>query len=75
MAQDSQRNHALVIGGSLGGLLAARALADDYQQVTVLERDAFRPLGGHRKGVPQARHTHGLLASSSFPKFESYQAA
>jgi 2-polyprenyl-6-methoxyphenol hydroxylase-like FAD-dependent oxidoreductase len=57
--------HALVIGGSLGGLLAARVLADHCRQVTVLERDAFPPLGEHRKGVPQDRHVHGLLASGS----------
>jgi hypothetical protein len=33
--------HAVAIGASMGGLLAARALADFYGQVTVLERDAF----------------------------------
>ena len=54
--------HAVVIGASLGGLLAARALADYYDQVTVLERDTFPPAGEQRKGVPQGRHAHGLLA-------------
>lgn len=54
--------HAVVIGASMGGLLAARALADHYQQVTILERDHFPPLGEQRKGVPQGRHAHGLLA-------------
>jgi 2-polyprenyl-6-methoxyphenol hydroxylase-like FAD-dependent oxidoreductase len=33
--------HAIVIGASMGGLLAARALSDFYAVVTVLERDAF----------------------------------
>ena len=33
--------HAIVIGASMGGLLAARALSDFYTAVTVLERDAF----------------------------------
>jgi 2-polyprenyl-6-methoxyphenol hydroxylase-like FAD-dependent oxidoreductase len=33
---------AVVIGASMGGLLAARALADFYRQVTVLERTRFR---------------------------------
>jgi 2-polyprenyl-6-methoxyphenol hydroxylase-like FAD-dependent oxidoreductase len=56
-------NHAIVIGGSMGGLLAARVLSDHYQQVTILERDAIPPLGENRRGVPQGRHTHGLLAS------------
>ncbi len=54
--------HAIVIGASMGGLLAARALTDYYQQVTVLERDVFPVPGENRKGVPQGRHAHGLLA-------------
>jgi hypothetical protein len=53
MPQQSRETHAVVIGGSLGGLLAARVLA------------AFAAAGEHRKGVPQGRHTHGLLASGS----------
>jgi 2-polyprenyl-6-methoxyphenol hydroxylase-like FAD-dependent oxidoreductase len=47
----------------MGGLLAARVLSDHYQHVTVVERDAFPQAGEHRRGVPQGRHTHGLLAS------------
>jgi 2-polyprenyl-6-methoxyphenol hydroxylase-like FAD-dependent oxidoreductase len=54
---------AIVMGGSMGGLLAARVLADHYKKVIVLERDAFPPIGAQRRGVPQGRHTHGLLAS------------
>jgi 2-polyprenyl-6-methoxyphenol hydroxylase-like FAD-dependent oxidoreductase len=58
-----KRDRAIVIGGSMGGLLAARVLADHYQKVTVVERDEFPPIGTQRRGVPQGRHTHGLLAS------------
>jgi 2-polyprenyl-6-methoxyphenol hydroxylase-like FAD-dependent oxidoreductase len=54
--------HAIVIGASMGGLLAARALADFYAVVTVLERDTFPQSDIARKGVPQGRHAHGLLA-------------
>ena len=54
--------HAIVIGASMGGLLAARALSDFYAVVTVLERDAFPQSDIARKGVPQGRHAHGLLA-------------
>jgi len=54
--------HAIVIGASMGGLLAARALADHYEEVTVLERDALPETHEPRKGVPQGRHAHGLLA-------------
>ena len=54
--------HAIVIGASVGGLLAARALADYYDGVTVLERDDLPDANEPRKGVPQGRHAHGLLA-------------
>ena len=54
--------HAIVIGASMGGLLAARALSDFYAAVTVLERDTFPASDIPRKGVPQGRHAHGLLA-------------
>src|SRR5262245_24905517 len=53
---------AVVIGASMAGLLAARALADFYDTVTVLDRDAFPISDLPRKGVPQGRHAHGLLA-------------
>jgi 2-polyprenyl-6-methoxyphenol hydroxylase-like FAD-dependent oxidoreductase len=55
-------DHALVIGGSMAGMLAARVLSDHFERVTVVERDRF-PEGGPtpRKGVPQARHVHALL--------------
>ena len=58
--QTAQRN-AVVIGASIGGLLAARSLADYYQQVTVIERDVFPSLGDNRPSVPQGQHAHGLL--------------
>jgi 2-polyprenyl-6-methoxyphenol hydroxylase-like FAD-dependent oxidoreductase len=54
--------HAVVIGASMGGLLAARALSDFFTMVTIVERDAFPASDVPRKGVPQGRHTHGLLA-------------
>jgi 2-polyprenyl-6-methoxyphenol hydroxylase-like FAD-dependent oxidoreductase len=54
--------HAIVIGASMGGLLAARALANHFERVTVLERDGFPVDDVPRRGVPQGRHAHGLLA-------------
>jgi pimeloyl-ACP methyl ester carboxylesterase len=54
--------HAIVIGASMGGLLAGRALADYYDEVTLIDRDALPLRYEPRKGVPQGRHTHGLLA-------------
>jgi flavin-dependent dehydrogenase len=54
--------HAIVIGASMGGLLAGRALADYYDEVTLIDRDVLPLSSEPRKGVPQGRHTHGLLA-------------
>ena len=53
--------HAVVLGASMAGLMAARVLADCYERVTVLERDQLPSPGHTRKGVPQARHAHLLL--------------
>ena len=55
--------HAIVIGSSMGGLLAARALSTRFEQVTVLERDRLPENPEPRKGVPQGRHAHALLAT------------
>src|SRR5215213_5281246 len=55
-------DHAVVLGASMAGLAAARVLADAYERVTVLERDALPAAAAHRKGVPQSRHAHALLA-------------
>ena len=55
------RGHALVIGGSLAGLLAARVLSEHFERVTVVERDRFPSAPAPRKGVPQAKHVHALL--------------
>ncbi|MBV9389259.1 MAG: FAD-dependent monooxygenase [Chroococcidiopsidaceae cyanobacterium CP_BM_ER_R8_30] len=54
--------HAVVIGGSMAGLLAARVLTDYFEQVTIIDRDTFPDLPDHRKGVPQSHHAHALLA-------------
>lgn len=53
---------AVVLGASMGGLLAARVLADHYGTVTVVERDALPDDPVNRRGVPQGRHVHVLLA-------------
>src|SRR5215471_777546 len=58
-----RRERAVVMGGSMAGLTAARVLSDHYREVILVERDFFGPVGEHRRGVPQGRHAHGLLAS------------
>ena len=52
---------AIVIGGSMAGLLAARVLADYFKTVTVIERDEPCAKSEARRCVPQGRHAHGLL--------------
>jgi 2-polyprenyl-6-methoxyphenol hydroxylase-like FAD-dependent oxidoreductase len=64
-ANNMDHKHAIVVGGSMAGLLAARVLSDHYQQVSVVERDTLPAQPQHRRGVPQSCHTHGLLASGS----------
>jgi 2-polyprenyl-6-methoxyphenol hydroxylase-like FAD-dependent oxidoreductase len=53
---------AVVLGASMGGLLAARVLADFFDTVTVVERDELPDGPVVRRGVPQGRHVHVLLA-------------
>ena len=57
------RHRAIVIGGSMSGMLAARVLADHFAEVVLFDRDAFPQPGENRKGVPQGQHAHALLAS------------
>ena len=70
------QRHAVVVGGSIAGLSAARALADHFERVTVVDRDAYPGGALDRAGAPQGRHVHTLLARGSselerlFPGFE-----
>lgn len=76
-APSPTRQHAIVLGGSMAGLMAARVLSDHFARVTLVERDVL-PVGVHqRRGVPQGQHTHGLLAGGNrvldrlFPGFSA----
>jgi 2-polyprenyl-6-methoxyphenol hydroxylase-like FAD-dependent oxidoreductase len=62
MTSTHKFHHAIVIGGSMAGLLAARVLSDHFSQVTLIERDKFNDAPESRRGQPQTRHLHGLLA-------------
>jgi 2-polyprenyl-6-methoxyphenol hydroxylase-like FAD-dependent oxidoreductase len=57
----SSGEHALVIGGSMAGLLAARVLSEHFERVTIVERDRFPEGPGFRKGVPQSKHLHVFM--------------
>jgi 2-polyprenyl-6-methoxyphenol hydroxylase-like FAD-dependent oxidoreductase len=52
---------AIVLGASMGGMLAARVLADSFRTVTVVDRDELPENPANRRGVPQGRHVHALL--------------
>lgn len=54
-------SQAIVIGGSIAGLLTARVLLDQFDHVTLLERDSLPQGPEVRPGVPQAQHVHALL--------------
>src|SRR5712691_5399222 len=68
---------AVVVGAGMGGLTAAGALADRFEQVLVLERDALPADAIDRSGIPQGKHVHALLAGGLrgfgelFPGFEA----
>jgi 2-polyprenyl-6-methoxyphenol hydroxylase-like FAD-dependent oxidoreductase len=60
-----EQQHAVVIGGSLAGLLAARVLSAHFGQVSVIERDRVPDGAAPRKGVPQGQHVHVLLGNGA----------
>lgn len=69
-------NAAIVVGAGIAGLCAARALADHFERVTVLERDRLPSSAQSRPGVPQGRHAHALAIGGQlalaqlFPGFD-----
>jgi 2-polyprenyl-6-methoxyphenol hydroxylase-like FAD-dependent oxidoreductase len=73
--------HAVVIGASMAGLLAARSLSETYGRVTVLERQDLPAEPKPRRGVPQSNQLHALLSRGAkildelFPGFTGELAA
>ncbi|WUI01399.1 FAD-dependent monooxygenase [Spirillospora sp. NBC_00431] len=57
--------HAVVLGGSIAGTLAAAALAQYADTVTIIDRDRLPTGPEFRKGLPQARHAHLLLSGGA----------
>jgi 2-polyprenyl-6-methoxyphenol hydroxylase-like FAD-dependent oxidoreductase len=53
-------DHAVVLGASMAGLLAARVLTETYRKVTLIDRDVLPEIGVHRRGVPHGRHLHAV---------------
>lgn len=53
---------AVIIGGSMGGLLASRALSDYFEEVAIIEKDVLDDTSLEtRKSVPQGKHTHAFM--------------
>ena len=59
----TSNHHAVIVGASVAGLFTARVLADHFTKVTVLDRDELPSDATARKGAPQGRHAHALLAA------------
>ena len=53
--------HAIVIGGSIAGLLATKVVSEVFDQVTLIERDPFPHSPQPRRGVPQSVQPHVLF--------------
>ena len=64
-AKPVRGDHAVVLGASMAGLLAARVLADHFAQVTIVERDQLPQRATARPWVPQGRHIHLVLPRGS----------
>ncbi|NUO33971.1 MAG: hypothetical protein HOQ27_02695 [Dermatophilaceae bacterium] len=57
-----RHGRVVVVGASIAGLLAARALSDLAESVVVLERERLPETVEPRGRVPQGRHLHLLLS-------------
>lgn len=55
-----REGRAVVVGAGIAGLVAARVLADAFDEVTVIDRDPLPDEPVARQGVPQARQIHIL---------------
>jgi 2-polyprenyl-6-methoxyphenol hydroxylase-like FAD-dependent oxidoreductase len=55
---EKYRGHAVVVGASMAGLLAARILVDRFETVTLIDKDPLPDEANIRPGTPQARHIH-----------------
>ena len=56
-----RESHAIIIGGSLAGLLASRVLAKHFDRVSIVEGDFLPKKPAPRTGISQSRHLHILL--------------
>lgn len=65
--RDYYGKQAIVIGGSFSGLIAARILADFFQQVIIIDRDREpdEKTFQNRLGVPHGYHSHFMKTKAA----------
>ncbi len=61
--RDRGRGTAVVIGGSIAGIAAAKVLSESFERVVVLEKDGRHPRREGRPGAAQGWHLHHLLTA------------
>jgi 2-polyprenyl-6-methoxyphenol hydroxylase-like FAD-dependent oxidoreductase len=59
------KRNAIVIGASIAGLLAARALSEHFARVIVLDKDSLPGPDRTRKAVPQGNHIHVIWSGGA----------
>ncbi|MDG3044006.1 hypothetical protein OE903_08930 [Bacillus sp. B6(2022)] len=61
MTQPMKYERAIVIGGGITGMLAAKVLSSFYLEVLIIEKDELPDSPENRLGTPQAFHPHRML--------------
>ncbi|QRG68655.1 FAD-dependent oxidoreductase [Brevibacillus choshinensis] len=76
MTRTKKAGKAIIIGGSIAGLLSARVLSDYYAEVLIMDKDELPTVLQDRSGTPQAFHPHRfttrgkMITEGFFPGFE-----
>jgi flavin-dependent dehydrogenase len=76
MYNELEHNVAIIIGGGVAGLLAARILCGHFKKTIIIEKDKYPSQAGPRNGTPQSNHVHVLLIKGKeillnlFPEIE-----
>lgn len=61
MSQEILGQRAVVIGGSIAGLLSAKALSPFYREILIYDKDTLNVYPNNRKMTPQSHHVHIVL--------------
>lgn len=76
MTNIQKEGKAIIIGGSIAGLLTARVLSDYYAEAWIMEKDELPEKPEDRLGTPHAFHPHRftqrgkMITERFFPGFE-----